>query len=484
MSGSVEGGEKFRVRPYRREDRRMIRKICADTGFLGQAIDPVFEDRELFADFLTSPYTDAEPENCFVLEGANGDIVGYLTASSDATKRRSFLMKNFPGWLFRAARGLLGGYGSSSRKYLLWLIVRGRRETPATPRDAAHFHINLTPPAKAVASARSLIDAFLVKVARDGVRCVYGQIVTRGDRRGERMFARYGFRVTDRKRVTKFRAHSEEEVWLCTVVKDLAEAPLLYGKDLHREGGRKHGRTEKKLLLSLHDFHPGSRKQIEGQLEFCLKRCPGHASILVIPEFHHGLGVEASPESLRCLEKWQKEGHDLAVHGYFHDRKGLPKSSWFWTRLYTDQEAEFFQMNPIEAESRVDRALAIWRRQGWAAKGFVAPGWLHMPSTEAILRTKGFAYTCRLTEVVHLAGGQKDRAWAGTYSLRSPWRKILARRWQPLWKAVWGGRSLVRLSLHPGDLEVSFVRDQVGSLLEELSAQGYRSVSYAEHVQV
>jgi hypothetical protein len=33
-------------------------------------------------------------------------------------------------------------------------------------------------------------------------------------------------------------------------------------------------------------------------------------------------------------------------------------------------------------------------------------------------------------------------------------------------------------------LEVPFVRRQVGVLLEELAARGYRSVSYAEHVQV
>jgi hypothetical protein len=43
---------------------------------------------------------------------------------------------------------------------------------------------------------------------------------------------------------------------------------------------------------------------------------------------------------------------------------------------------------------------------------------------------------------------------------------------------------LVRLSLHPSDLEVAFVREQVGALLEELSSRDYRSVSYAEHVQV
>jgi len=30
------------IRPYRPGDRAAVRAICADTGFLGQPIDPVF----------------------------------------------------------------------------------------------------------------------------------------------------------------------------------------------------------------------------------------------------------------------------------------------------------------------------------------------------------------------------------------------------------------------------------------------------------
>lgn len=124
----------FRVRPYRSADRPMVRKICGDTGFLGQPIDPIFQDRELFNDFLTSPYTDAEPECCFVLEGQGGAIQGYLTASKDTAKHGNFLRAQFPSWLRRAARGFFFSYNLPSRKYLLWLIFRGWRETPETPR--------------------------------------------------------------------------------------------------------------------------------------------------------------------------------------------------------------------------------------------------------------------------------------------------------------------------------------------------------------
>src|SRR5438046_10289197 len=67
----------FLIRGYRRSDREGVRKLCCDTGFLGEPIDPVYEARELFADFLTTYYNDHEQETCFLLEVA-GEIRGYL----------------------------------------------------------------------------------------------------------------------------------------------------------------------------------------------------------------------------------------------------------------------------------------------------------------------------------------------------------------------------------------------------------------------
>ena len=80
--------EGFRIRYYRPEDRSGVRQICADTGFLGDPIDPLFEDRELFADFLTAPYTDAEPECCLVLETYEGRLLGYIMGSRSSWKHK------------------------------------------------------------------------------------------------------------------------------------------------------------------------------------------------------------------------------------------------------------------------------------------------------------------------------------------------------------------------------------------------------------
>jgi len=70
----------FTIRGYRKTDREAVRQLCSQTGFLGTPIDPVYEDRQLFADFLTTYYTDWEPESSFVVE-IDGEIRGYLLGS-------------------------------------------------------------------------------------------------------------------------------------------------------------------------------------------------------------------------------------------------------------------------------------------------------------------------------------------------------------------------------------------------------------------
>jgi len=79
MIDTTEGGP-FSIRSYRPTDRDAVRRLCCQTGFLGEPIDPVYEDRQLFADFLTAYYTDWEPESSFVLE-ISGEIRGYLLGS-------------------------------------------------------------------------------------------------------------------------------------------------------------------------------------------------------------------------------------------------------------------------------------------------------------------------------------------------------------------------------------------------------------------
>jgi hypothetical protein len=221
------------IRLYRPEDRATLREICADTGFLGQPIDPVFEDRELFADYLTSYYTDQEPESTLVCE-LDGKVKGYLMGSRFPKRKKQFERRMLPGLIFRGLwRYFTRPYNAASRKYVRWIVIQGRKENPFTPPDIPHFHFNLRPEARNVATTRKLVDTFLQYLKDNDEKQVYGQVVAYESRRGDRMFARYGFRVIDQREVTKYRAFYPGKIYLFTILKDLNLNPKLYGVDLH-----------------------------------------------------------------------------------------------------------------------------------------------------------------------------------------------------------------------------------------------------------
>lgn len=232
----ASGKARHLVRPYRPEDRSALRTICADTGFLGKPIDPVFEDRELFADYLTSYYTDAEPESTFICE-FDGQVKGYLMGSRFPKRKARFEMRLLPGLVLRGAwRYFMRPYNAASRKYVRWILTQARQEQPYTPPDIPHFHFNILPEARSVAATRELVDTYLQYLHAHGEKQVYGQVVTYDSRRGDRMFARYGFRVIDQREVTKYRDLHPGKIHLFTILKDLTLNSQLYGSDLHRPG--------------------------------------------------------------------------------------------------------------------------------------------------------------------------------------------------------------------------------------------------------
>lgn len=216
-----------RIRAYRREDFEVVRRICADTGFLGRPIDPVFEDRELFADYLTGYYTRLEPASLLVCE-VGGVVKGYLMGCRRPLLKQAYqVFANLVVAAKAVHRCYARPYNASSRTFLTWVLRNAWREVPAAPRNTPHFHINLLPEAKSVASTRALIQAFLTFLHQRGHRSVCGQMVTFATRRTEALFSRYGFRVIEQVELTKYRAHYPGRVLLSTVVKDLSAGPAL-----------------------------------------------------------------------------------------------------------------------------------------------------------------------------------------------------------------------------------------------------------------
>jgi hypothetical protein len=215
----------YTIRSYRRNDRDAVRQLCCQTGFLGTPIDPVYEDRQLFADFLTTYYTDWEPESSFVIE-IDGEIRGYLLGSRKPLRNQLYsFWQNVS--LFLKALTRYFRYSAASRRFVRWILMNGWREVPAAPRRVPHFHINLLPEARKMSTTRALMSAYLSYLYRCGEKRVYGQIVTFESRRGEQMFERYGFKVLNRAEITKYKAFYPQSVYLSTVIKNLETAEPL-----------------------------------------------------------------------------------------------------------------------------------------------------------------------------------------------------------------------------------------------------------------
>lgn len=226
---STPAPARIHVRSYRTEDRESVRRICADTGFLGQPIDPVFEDRDLFADYLTSYYTDIEPESTLVCE-VDGQVKGYLMGCRRPLLNQSYqLLANLWVAVRAVYRCYARPYRRSSRDFLRWIALNAWREVPATPRLTPHFHVNLLPDARGLRHPKVLIQAFLEYLHRHGHKLVYARMVTYETRRSDELFERYGMQVTDRVEVTKYRRLYPGRVFLATVVKDLSAGPALVG---------------------------------------------------------------------------------------------------------------------------------------------------------------------------------------------------------------------------------------------------------------
>jgi hypothetical protein len=211
--------KEFQVRQYRDSDRAAVRTLCCDTGFLGKPIDPVFEDRELFADFLTGYYLEHEPDSAFVVS-VNGVVRGYLLGSRYPVKHQFW---SFTQNVLQASRMLrrYRRYNRESRRFIHWIISKAWREVPAAPRTIGHFHINLLPEIRAVAVCRQLLETYFRFLRDHGVKQIHAQIVTFDGRRGFKFLERYGFRVLNQSEITKYRRFTNQSVYLCTIVKEL-----------------------------------------------------------------------------------------------------------------------------------------------------------------------------------------------------------------------------------------------------------------------
>ena len=211
-----------RLRQYRDCDREEIRRICCDTGFLGNPIDPLYQDRELFADLFTNAYLEYEPEWTLVAE-KEGRVAGYLTGSVSPHFNRNLFVSGFQMSCKMFNRFITGKYRHHPRseQFVRWLLTRGLIEQPGHPEDAAHLHLNLEKPLRWGSVARRLLSTFENMILATGIDHYYAKFFSCPQRNPERLYVHLGFQVYDRSETTFFRPEISDRVFIVCVHKRL-----------------------------------------------------------------------------------------------------------------------------------------------------------------------------------------------------------------------------------------------------------------------
>jgi hypothetical protein len=213
---TVAGQRSTIVRGYRSSDRKAVRELCCNTGFLGEPIDPIFHDRELFADLLTNAYLDCEPEWALVAE-ASGRVIGYLLGSVNPRFERVLMKKGFQTSSRMAARFVSGRYASHerSRRFVRWLFTAAFWQRPKHPHGAAHLHFNLDHEYRGQGICRRMWEVYSHRLCDAGITRCYGEFFSYAGRRPERVYARFGFREFDRKHTSFFYPEMSDVELVC-----------------------------------------------------------------------------------------------------------------------------------------------------------------------------------------------------------------------------------------------------------------------------
>jgi len=240
----------------------------------------------------------------------------------------------------------------------------------------------------------------------------------------------------------------------------------------------------KSLIVSLHDFHPGSRELIAEQIQELSALGVDHFSILVIPQYHHGKRTCDDAASLAYLNQRHAAGDDLVLHGHYHDRRGNKGGSFFLTQLYTANEAEFLDLSDGEFMHRIELGSKLWAQQDWGLHGFIAPGWL-MPSVQdKLLKRMGIDYTTRLSEFTQIQKNNRKKSQSLCYSTRSSWRRSVSSYWNPFLFSSLRRTDMVRLSLHPHDFAWPLLKQQIKEILQMALADGFQPITYRDYAKM
>jgi uncharacterized protein len=214
------------------------------------------------------------------------------------------------------------------------------------------------------------------------------------------------------------------------------------------------GAAADSLVVSLHDVAPCTQQITSTMISELRAHGVRVCSILVVPDYHHEGSLAQHHEFVKWLRALAADGHEIVIHGYFHQRPTQTKETLrdkFMTRFYTQKEGEFYDLSYEEALRRITTARDEFRALGLKPHGFIAPAWLLGHEAEQAVRDAELEYTTRLRTVCDLRSASTFPARTLVYSVHSSWRRALSRGWNAALFRLLKTKPLLRISIHPPD---------------------------------
>src|SRR6266567_3826174 len=128
------------------------------------------------------------------------------------------------------------------------------------------------------------------------------------------------------------------------------------------------------IVLSLHDVAPSNWDVASKIISELSRRGVRVCSLLVIPDYHHQGLATKDRQFIGWLRNLEADGHEIVIHGYFHERPRRPNESFrdkFLTRLYTNHEGEFYDLDYEQALRRITNARDEFRASGLSPRGIL-----------------------------------------------------------------------------------------------------------------
>jgi predicted deacetylase len=228
------------------------------------------------------------------------------------------------------------------------------------------------------------------------------------------------------------------------------------------------------LVVSIHDVAPSTQSIAEKMILEFGRRGVHVCSLLVVPNYHRQGESMQDRQFVSWLRHLESAGHEVVIHGYFHERPPRPRESpWekFVTRVYTQNEGEFYDLDYGEALRRIEMARDQFCAAGLKPRGFVAPAWLLNADGERAARHAELEYTTRLRSVRDLRSGEDFASRSLVYSVRNGWRRAVSLGWNAGLSRLLRNNALLRLSIHPPDYSHPAIWQQIVDLIRTMEGE-------------